>query len=69
MLFVHEKLKERCGNPEVVPYRQTPSTRNHDRVNVVRLPTLLQPFQPLLQLLVTLYLCDIIEHNIFLVTE
>ena len=29
MLFVHEKLRERRGNREVVAYRQTPSTQNH----------------------------------------
>lgn len=29
MLYVHEKLRERRGNSEVVAYRQTPSTQNH----------------------------------------
>ena len=29
MLYMHEKLRERRGNREVVAYRQTPSTQNH----------------------------------------
>lgn len=29
MLYIHEKLRERRGNREVVAYRQTPSTQNH----------------------------------------
>ena len=29
ILFIQEKLRETRGNPDVVPYRQTPSTQNH----------------------------------------
>ena len=29
MLYIHDKLREQCGNPDIVPYRQTPSTHNH----------------------------------------
>lgn len=28
-LYIHEKVRASWGNPDVVPYRQTPSTSNH----------------------------------------